>query len=79
MKKRVHVVIGASNLQGDLISFTSSKSYPSMLPRRFIKYFIKVASHLFGLLAKDSKFSWSKSYQEALETLKDKFTTAPIL
>lgn len=46
---------------------------------RFINEFIKVASNLFRLLAKDSEFLWSKSYQEALETLKDKLTTTPIL
>jgi len=47
--------------------------------RRFIKDFSKLASPLFGLLAKDVELLWSKSYQEALETLKDKLTTAPIL
>eukprot|EP00253_Pinus_taeda_P013231 PITA_13231 len=47
--------------------------------RRFIKYFSKVASPLFGLLAKDSEFLWSESCQEALEPLEDKLTTTPIL
>jgi len=47
--------------------------------RRFIKYFRKLTSPLFGLLAKDSEFLWSKNYQEAMETLKDKLTSTPIL
>ena len=34
---------------------------------------------MFGLLAKDSKFIWSKGRQEALDILKGKVTTAPIL
>lgn len=38
-----------------------------------------MASPLFGLLAKDSEFIWSKSYQEALDILKGKLTTAPFL
>ena len=38
-----------------------------------------MSSPLFGLLAKDSKFIWSKSYQEALYILKSKLTNAPIL
>jgi len=47
--------------------------------RRFIKDFNKLASPLFGLLAKDSKFVWSKGCQKALETVKDKLITASIL
>eukprot|EP00253_Pinus_taeda_P031454 PITA_31454 len=47
--------------------------------QRFIKDFNKLASPLFGLLAKDSEFIWSKSSQEALNILKGKLTTAPIL
>ena len=38
-----------------------------------------MASPLFGLLTKDSEFIWSKSCQEALDILKGKLTTAPIL
>ena len=38
-----------------------------------------MASPLFGLLAKDSEFIWSKSSQEALDILKGKLTTAAIL
>eukprot|EP00253_Pinus_taeda_P001611 PITA_01611 len=47
--------------------------------RSFIKDFSKLASPLFGLLAKYSEFIWSKSYQEALDILKDMLTTAPII
>ena len=38
-----------------------------------------MAFPLFGLLAKNSEFIWSKSCQEALDIVKDKLTTAPIL
>ena len=61
--------------QRDVRSFLGLAGYY----QRFIKDFNKLASPLFGLLAKDSDFLWSKSYQEALDTLKDKLTTAPIL
>ena len=47
--------------------------------RRFIKDFSKLASPLFGLLGKDVEFIWSENYQEALDTLKRKLVTAPIL
>jgi len=47
--------------------------------RIFIKYLKKLASPLLGLLVKDSEFFWSDSCQKALEILKDKLTTAPIL
>ena len=47
--------------------------------RRFIKDFSKLASLLFGLLGKDVKFIWNENCQEALDTLKSKLMTAPIL
>eukprot|EP00253_Pinus_taeda_P010006 PITA_10006 len=47
--------------------------------RRFIKYFSKLASLLFGLLGKDVEFIWTENFQEALDTLKRKLVTAPIL
>eukprot|EP00253_Pinus_taeda_P015057 PITA_15057 len=47
--------------------------------RRFIKDISKVASHFFDLLAKDLDFCWTNDCQEALEVLKEKLTTAPIL
>ena len=46
--------------------------------QRFIKDFSKLASSLFGFLAKDSEFLWSKSCQEDLDSLKDKLTTTPV-
>ena len=47
--------------------------------RRFIKDFSKLASPLFGLLGKDVEFIWIENCQEALDTLKSKLVTAPIL
>lgn len=61
--------------QRDVRSFLGLVGYY----QRFIKYFNNLASPLFGFLAKDSKFVWSKSCQGALDTLKDKMITAPIL
>lgn len=58
----------------DLRSFLGLDGYY----KRFLKDFNKVASPLFGLLAKDSKFCWSDSFKEALEILKDKLTTTAI-
>ena len=45
----------------------------------FIKDFSKLASPFFGLLGKDVEFIWSENCQEALDTLKSKLVTAPIL
>ena len=61
--------------QRDVRSFLGLAGYY----RRFIKDFSKLASPLFGFLAKDSEFIWSKSCQEALDILKGKLTTASIL
>jgi len=47
--------------------------------RRLIKYFSKLASPLFGLLAKDVEFKWTDDCQRALNELKDKLVSAPIL
>jgi len=47
--------------------------------RRFIKDFSKLASPLFGLLGKYVEFIWLENYQEALDTLKSKLMTTPIL
>lgn len=47
--------------------------------RRFIKDFSKLASPLFGLLAKDVEFKWTDDCQRALNELKDKLVSAPIL
>eukprot|EP00253_Pinus_taeda_P001691 PITA_01691 len=61
--------------QRDVRSFLGLAGYY----QRSIKDFSKLASPLFGLLDKDSNFVWLKSCQEALDTLKDKLTTAVIL
>ena len=61
--------------QRDVRSFLGLDGYY----QRFIKDFSRLASSLFGLLAKDFEFIWSKSCQEALDIVKDKLTTAPIL
>eukprot|EP00253_Pinus_taeda_P005173 PITA_05173 len=47
--------------------------------RRFIKDFSKLASPFFGLLAKDVEFKWSDECQRALNELKDKLVSTPIL
>ena len=47
--------------------------------RSFIRDFSKLASPLFGLLGKDVEFIWTDNCQEALDVLKDKLVTAPIL
>eukprot|EP00253_Pinus_taeda_P012524 PITA_12524 len=47
--------------------------------RRFIKDFSKLTSPLFGLLGKDVEFIWTSNCQEALDALKGKLVTFPIL
>eukprot|EP00253_Pinus_taeda_P010834 PITA_10834 len=47
--------------------------------RRFIKDFSKLASPLFGILAKDVEFKCSDDCHKALNELKDKLVSAPIL
>ena len=47
--------------------------------RRFIKDFSKLASPLFGILGKNVEFIWTENCQEALDVLKGKMVTAPIL
>eukprot|EP00253_Pinus_taeda_P027733 PITA_27733 len=47
--------------------------------RRFIKDFSKLASPLFGLLGKDVEFKWTNDCQGALNELKDKLVSTPIL
>lgn len=59
----------------DVRSFLGSARYY----RRFIKDFNKLASPLFHLLGKDVDFIWSENCQEALDSLKRKLVTAPIL
>src|ERR1700710_2085199 len=47
--------------------------------RRFIKDFSKIARLLNNLTKKDTLFLWSEPQQSAFETLRNAFTTAPIL
>ena len=47
--------------------------------RRFIKDYAQVAHPLNDLTKKDQSFEWKDSQQTAFDTLKQRFTTAPIL
>lgn len=47
--------------------------------RRFIKGFSRTVRPLIALTRKSAKFDWSKSCQEAFDTLKSCFVSAPIL
>ena len=47
--------------------------------RKFIKNFSIVASILFKLIRKDSKFVWGPKQQEAFNKLKELLTSAPVL
>eukprot|EP00253_Pinus_taeda_P020547 PITA_20547 len=47
--------------------------------RRFIKDFSKLASPLFSLLGKDVEFKWTDDCRGALDELKDKLVSTPIL
>jgi len=47
--------------------------------RRFIKGFSKIAKPLTDLTKKGIKLTWTPSYQDAFDKLKEMFTTGPIL
>lgn len=47
--------------------------------RRFIDHFSDVAKPLNDLTRKNTKWEWTSACQQAFDTLKDKFTTAPVL
>ena len=47
--------------------------------RKFIKGYAEVTDPMEKLLKKDAKFQWKESFQESLNTLKNKMATAPIL
>ena len=47
--------------------------------RRFVKDFSKIASPLTNLLKKFIKFKWTNKCEEALQELKSRLTSAPIL
>jgi hypothetical protein len=47
--------------------------------RIWIAYFGMIAEPLYRLLRKGAKFYWGREQEEAMETLKEKLTSAPIL
>jgi hypothetical protein len=47
--------------------------------RRFIKGYSQVAGPLSELTRKDREFKWTDAAEDALNKLKELFTTAPIL
>ena len=47
--------------------------------RRFIKHYSRILLPITALLKKGVSFNWSRAAQEALDTLKTAFTTAPVL
>jgi len=47
--------------------------------RRFVKDFPKLASPLINMLKKTTKFEWSDKCEEAVQELKRRLRTAPIL
>lgn len=47
--------------------------------RRFIRSFSRIVRPLVSLTKKDAKFNWTATCQEAFQTLKSLFTSAPIL
>jgi hypothetical protein len=47
--------------------------------RRFIEGYAQVARPLNDLTKKDTPFTWKEAQQTAFDTLKNRFTTAPIL
>ncbi len=59
----------------DVQSFIGLSNYY----RKFIENFAKISHPLNKLTRKNVKFVWSKDAQDAFDTLKYKFTTAPIL
>ncbi len=47
--------------------------------RQFIKNYARIAQPLTSMLKKNSTFAWVREQQQALETLKDKLTSSPVL
>ncbi len=47
--------------------------------RKFIKNYADIAQPLSSLLKKNTTFSWGPSQIKAFETLKEKFTSSPVL
>jgi hypothetical protein len=59
----------------DIQSFLGLANYY----RRFIPNFAKLAHPLNALLRKDSEILWSEEAEESFNTIKSKFTSAPVL
>ena len=47
--------------------------------RRFIHHYSELARLLHNLLKKDAPFEWTEECEKAFQTLKEKFTTYPVL
>jgi len=47
--------------------------------RQFVKDFAKIAKPLYEMMRKETKWSWGKRQQRALEELKERFMTEPVL
>ena len=74
-KIEVIVNLPSPRTQKDVRSFLGHAGYY----RRFIENFTKVASPMFKLLTKDTKFCWDDNCQSAFEELKAKLSMAPVL
>ena len=59
----------------DLRSFLGLASYY----RRFMQNFSRIAEPLYTLLRKGVEFEWNEERQKALDALKERLTTAPVL
>ena len=59
----------------DLRSFLGLASYYS----RFIQNFARIAEPLYTLLRKGVEFTWDEGRQKALDAIKERLTTAPVL
>jgi hypothetical protein len=74
-KIEVIVNLPSPKTQKDVRRFLGHAGYY----RRFIENFTKVASPMFKLLMKDTKFCWDDNCQSAFEELKAKLCMAPVL
>jgi len=87
------LLISANRVEMDPVKLTGVKDWPTPKKlkevqafigfanfyRRFIKNFSEIARPLNNLAKKDTPFTWGESQQEAFNTLKETFLTAPIL
>lgn len=47
--------------------------------RKFVKNFARIAAPLYELLKKETEWKWEEKHQKAMEELKERLTTAPVL